>query len=444
MKNVILYGAGHNMRFALNYLASVDIIPVCICDGCQDKWHSTVTYKNNYRGEPIELKILPFSEAIALYPDYSLYISTSFSLKCQIIEELIEYRLLDDTSRIINYEEYQKGCHWLSWLDIVLSSTTPDIKSRVCCVIDYDLLQLASNDEEVTDDRVKDSIKTYYERRSKFAKLIANGELKECKHCGNFGFMRKSNLIEKIHFAGFGVCQLKCTYCCNELFKQTEISNTIKALVKYYNELKAQDLLVPDFAFIISFGEMTINPHGNEVLDFVIENTKNAPNASMIFSNCVVYSEKIALILRNGGSLVTSIDSGTNETFKQIKGFDLFEKTLSNVKKYVADGIVWVKYIFTIDGSNANEKDIDGFIKFIAECRPALAVISYEYNMRHREVESRDVISQHILNNMGELVRKLKKIKQPYAYYGDYLSSWVKGKIEEIASNCCEESHATI
>jgi len=438
MKNVIIYGAGYNMRFALNFLASVGTTPVCICDGNQDKWHTNVIYTNYYNGgKLIELEILPFSEAITLYPDYSLYISTSFAVKCEIIEELIETGLLDDIGRIINYEEYTKGCNWLSWFDIVLSANTPEIRSRVCCVIDYDMLMLASNDEEVTDDCVKNNIKAYFERRSKFVKLIADNELNECNHCGNFGFMRKADLIETIHFARFGVCQLKCSYCCHEHFRKTEISNTIKAFVKYYNELKAQNLLTSDFTFIISFGEMTINPLGNEVFDFVIENTKKTPNASMVFSNCVEYSEKIARILRNGGSLVMSIDSGTNNTFEQIKGFDFYEKVLSNVRRYVADGIVWIKYLFTIDGSNANREDIDGYIDFITECRPALAVISYEYNMRHREVETRDVISDHVLKSMGDLVRELKRINQPYAYYGDYLSSWVRDQIEELASYEC-------
>jgi hypothetical protein len=48
LNNVILYGAGSNLSQALDFLLSVRIHPVCICDGNAELWHATVKYVDRY------------------------------------------------------------------------------------------------------------------------------------------------------------------------------------------------------------------------------------------------------------------------------------------------------------------------------------------------------------------------------------------------------------
>ena len=441
MDNLILYGAGGNMFRTLDFLASVGITPVCVCDGNKDKWHTVITYSNYYRGgmathnngeDPtqIELIILPFSEAIILYPDYYIYISTDFYIKCEITEQLIQSGMLDDVNRIINYEEYVRGCYWMSFMEMNLRWKTRDIESRICCSINRDVIKLASNNDEVADEFVSESISSFFLRRER---VMSGSVLEECKNCINLVFIRKTRKITRINLCGHGVCQFKCAYC-DPYYNIHDVENTYKAFAKYYNELKAQSLLSNDFAFSIALGEITVNPLENKILDFVIENTRETPNASQVISNCGVYSEKVAMILRNGGILTVSVDAGTRDSFKKIRGVDFYEQVLENIKKYISDGEVWIKYIFMRDGYNSSIEDIDGFMDFIALNRPALVMVSYDFNVITQDAKSKDIISEHILNHMAELVHKLQVIQQPYVYQGEFVSSMVRSRVESMAS----------
>jgi MoaA/NifB/PqqE/SkfB family radical SAM enzyme len=75
-----------------------------------------------------------------------------------------------------------------------------------------------------------------------------------------------------------------------------------------------------------------------------------------------LYDEKIKeLVSRPGSHLNISVDAGTPETYKQIKGLDVFEKVFSNIEKYSETASVSCKYIFI--PQNSNDTDIMGFIQ---------------------------------------------------------------------------------
>jgi len=423
-KNVILYGVGNNVVSAFECLMSTGNIPVCLCDGNREKHYKKMKFFNRFHNtmnsDIVELEILPITEAVQRFPDYYLYISPSFAVKCEIIEFLLSENIIQNTDRIMNYEEYVRGCIWINAFDIWLRSDSNSIENRVCCSTDEEKIILGYNDQDITDDKVRENIEKYFMRRKRFFELQG---LKKCKNCVAFTYIPKTEYINRIVLDGNGICQSKCTYCSFEKYKIRDIENYVKFFIKTCEELKKQGLLASDFTFSISLGEISINPKKKLIMDYV----QNNAFGTQINSNAIKYDKGIEYLLTKGAYLIVSIDAGSVKTFKKVRGIDAYKKVLSNVKKYNAVGRVFVKYIFTIDGSNCGDNDIYGFVNFIQELKPTEPVM-ISYDMRYKGKER---VSNDIINSMVKLVQSLKNIRQKYIYAWEGISVEVQNIIEE-------------
>jgi molybdenum cofactor biosynthesis enzyme MoaA len=88
----------------------------------------------------------------------------------------------------------------------------------------------------------------------------------------------------------------------------------------------------------------------------------------IVNSNATIFSKELADTIagEEGSILQVSLDSGTRETYRAIKGVDLFEKVCENVAAYsmVNPHCVRIKYIIT----ERNVSD-SKFIAFIEVCK---------------------------------------------------------------------------
>lgn len=77
-----------------------------------------------------------------------------------------------------------------------------------------------------------------------------------------------------------------------------------------------------------------------------------------------------------------SLDCGTRETFRKIKGVDAFERVVQNLISYSvsASKAIDLKYIF-LPGINDNMSDVDGFIDIVGKCNARTVVISSDYTV---------------------------------------------------------------
>jgi wyosine [tRNA(Phe)-imidazoG37] synthetase (radical SAM superfamily) len=102
--------------------------------------------------------------------------------------------------------------------------------------------------------------------------------------------------------------------------------------------------VAPDARWIVASGEITIHPYKKRILEWV-------KNNSVVFStNGFIFDEKIASILSaNPRSVIfLSIDSGTPETWRKVKGVDNFSTVIGNLIKYrdcSRPGQIILKYI---------------------------------------------------------------------------------------------------
>ena len=137
----------------------------------------------------------------------------------------------------------------------------------------------------------------------------------------------------------------------------------------------ALDILKDDFLLEIGGGEPLLLDNLDKTIELI---SQKYPKATVQFVSNYTLENKVNklmphLINRKIKTILkTSIDCGTRETYKKIRGRDLYDTLVNNIiksaKNNAFDEII-LKYIFLEDGSNSASKDINGFIKLAKQVK---------------------------------------------------------------------------
>ncbi|MCL2204073.1 MAG: radical SAM protein [Defluviitaleaceae bacterium] len=199
--------------------------------------------------------------------------------------------------------------------------------------------------------------------------------LTDCSHLINLKKIRSINIS-----CYPSICQANCIFCdihedsknCYTNSKESEYPKKISEIIEYLIKNK---YIQDDCLFIVAPAEITLMPHKDLLLK-TIENYK-----AKFLSNGFLFDEKIANSLyKNGSSVHVSVDSGTPETFKTIKGFDLYYKVVENLVEYKKHGCVTLKYVI-IPGINDSYDDFDGAINLLKKLNMKEITLSVEYGL---------------------------------------------------------------
>lgn len=179
--------------------------------------------------------------------------------------------------------------------------------------------------------------------------------------------------IDNIEIFHWNQCNCACVYCGNR--SETKLKITTKKgkgeCVDLHKILKA---FIKEKHFAqhvnVSFvgGEPTLLKEFPDILKlFMKQNYK-----MHILSNGILYEKHIAKVIKGNKEnyMTISLDCGTEEIFKKLKGVDSFKTVIKNIQRYVKDTgenskNVIIKYII-IPGLNDNEEEI---IKWIELCK---------------------------------------------------------------------------
>ena len=188
-------------------------------------------------------------------------------------------------------------------------------------------------------------------------------------------------------------CNMKCSYCSDVYYGGKEANYS---LMRCLEEFIENDLIRNDLQIAWGGGEPAMARDFRQVIDFV--NSELKPSKQRFFSNATIYSEQIASLLRdNKASLTTSVDAGTAETFKKVRGIKQYRRVLRNLKKYfeVSPNNVVIKYIFTEDNSTFEE--ISQFAADIAEVGLAKANFLVSCNYKDEFLsEAKGIFIMHL------------------------------------------------
>jgi glycosyltransferase involved in cell wall biosynthesis/organic radical activating enzyme len=191
---------------------------------------------------------------------------------------------------------------------------------------------------------------------------INSGESTPCDSCPFLEFREWPPLneleIKYLSLEHHSVCNLHCTYCSEDYYGGRIVSYDLKETL---NMLLKGGYMNNCNLVVWGGGEPTL---GNDFDNLLKKISDEIPHAQQrILTNSVKSSQMINDLLRqNKAQIVTSIDAGTEETFKQVRGRAKLSQVCNNLVGYsqTNNHRVTIKYIFT----EGNES-LDEVIKFI-------------------------------------------------------------------------------
>lgn len=168
----------------------------------------------------------------------------------------------------------------------------------------------------------------------------------------------REETIDVVSIENHSVCNMRCSYC----------SDT------YYGGLRPQydpERLLSgmpvgkDLHIAWGGGEPVVGRGFEALFDSVARDLK--PRTQRVFTNSLMHSKSLQTALdERRTSITTSVDAGTEETFRAVRGVAGLERVLANLRRYSerCPDLVTVKYIIT--GRNKELPELDAFTGRIA------------------------------------------------------------------------------
>lgn len=191
------------------------------------------------------------------------------------------------------------------------------------------------------------SINSLYKKKYKLHEDINAGKRTPCDGCPFLEFKEWEPMgIEYVSLEYHSVCNLKCSYCSDTFNGGKKSSYDVGKLISG----------LPEGVKTVLWGggEPTLGTYFNPR-----ELINKFPNAQhRILTNAVEHSGIVESLLKeNLVYITTSLDAGTRETFKTVRGKDVFLQTFLNIDAYARANArrVTIKYILTEENSSAAE-----------------------------------------------------------------------------------------
>ena len=412
---VILFGAGRGGIIWLNKLMRSGITPAYFVD-------------NNKAGATVRFDYNSIIHTFLINTPESLLIENKAKLRIIITLETPYYEELEAQIEDMGLTEcvfpsYVICCDWIA--------------TRLHLMFDHDILTFccgSSNDfndsrpEFPYFDNAEDTILNYMQKRDEILAELNNRTTidisKPCLTCSRLkkiNYIDISDKIEAINISCYpAICQAKCVYCevytdpqnTHEKAKSSHYPKMIAEMISY---LEDTNLIDDKCVFIVTPAEITIMPHMDLILNAI------SAYRAAIATNGFLFEQKIAdSLVKNGSQICVSIDSGSKETFRLVKGLDLFEKVTNNIIKYRSYGDVLLKYNI-MAGVNDSEKDIDGFIDFLKSLGNQSMRLSFEYGLPLRTA----------FYPIVKFVERLRENGLTFSFHAYYEPSQIEGFIEQ-------------
>jgi len=230
--------------------------------------------------------------------------------------------------------------------------------------------------------------------------------------------------IKNLSIESHTLCNMKCSYCSPIYYGGLKPNYDLKTVVKELGSSNTSK----DFQVSWGGGEPVLMKQFEET--FTELNEKLKPKINMIYSNSTKYSPAIEKYLTKGKAiLTTSIDAGTIETFKKIRGIKSMNKVFENLERYyfaAKKGII-IKYILTED--NSSESEINGFLKLLEKHK--LFDCSFQISTSYKD----EILSDKLSSAAIDLYLNLLKRNVESVFFDYHLKPRLKNKLKEAIAN---------
>ena len=279
---------------------------------------------------------------------------------------------------------------------------------------------LMPNSTDITLDGILD-------RKKEVENLINVDKYEECEGCPYLQRFEKTNdeKIKYISLENFTYCNMRCSYCSPKYYGGREPSYDTDSIIS--------DLINGDYLenthIVWGGGEPTLKPK----FDIITKNLLDSDNVSKIrvLSNSLKFSEDLNDIVSNEKiRIVTSIDAGTQSTFKEIRGKGEIRKVLDNLRTYkqkiYSQENLTIKYILTED--NYYSTELHEFVKLLKE---------YEFEDNFIQISCNfklETPTDEMIYAIYELAGRLFNSGFPFVYVDDLIRDRLK-LTEQIAED---------
>ena len=278
---------------------------------------------------------------------------------------------------------------------------------------DAKLLEIKNGNTPSSDDLVT--------ARKKIFEDIQNNKSESCNGCP-FLYERNSypkftNEINHLSIEHHSVCNLRCNYCSEIYFGGKRSSYDVVKFIQYLSESGSFKNCKQ---VVWGGGEPTLDK-SFELIVNEIDKSANPNIYHRVFTNSVRYHDAIKKFLERGLiKIVTSIDSGSRENFKKVRGRDKFFDVFENLKTYssIDPSKVTIKYIFTED--NCEEKELEGFVNNCLKYNLINCCFQLSLNFKYEDLKL------SILKKISYLMGLFKKSGIKKFFCDDHISSRFK------------------
>lgn len=234
---------------------------------------------------------------------------------------------------------------------------------QICCISSHpgggNIMQIPNYRGELIDwDKI-------FQNRKQMRDGIKNGIVPE--KCTGCYYLKEQewnseNYIDEVLIGHFTHCNCNCIYCYTEKDKKFFNNNKTYNIYPVIKDMIEKGVLSKNATVTFGGGEPTILHEFEELvyllLDYDVYNIR-------IHSDGIKYSPAIEKGLKLGKiTLITSIDSGSKETYEKIKQVPCYDKVWQNMAKYAKtkNGLIRTKYVL-IPGINDSFSEIKNFLK---------------------------------------------------------------------------------
>jgi|TARA_B110000438_G_C15744604_1_gene620125 organic radical activating enzyme len=280
------------------------------------------------------------------------------------------------------------------------------------------------SEKDITEKSILDAKKKLYEK-------INNGEKNPCTGCpylyrDHWPEFNKLS-IKQLSIENTSVCSMKCSYCSDMYYGGLKSNYD---LGKVFKKLENSQIFSDEINISWGGGEpLLIENFEKNFEEITSKIDPKKPIKNMVYSNAIKHSKVLENFLKKGlATLTTSIDAGTEEVFKKIRGVKGMMKVFENLKKYndaAKKGII-IKYIFTNENYYKNEVQ-----KFIENCENYnLLNCSFQISSNFED----ENITSEVVEAAFEMYFKLKSKGVNYIFFDYHLRPrineiiWTKSK----------------
>lgn len=174
-----------------------------------------------------------------------------------------------------------------------------------------------------------------------------------CSKCERRAFRQQK--INYVTICTSMFCNSKCIYCTAHFGSKDSGYDPVPYLQMFHE----QHLFCSECYFDWGGGEPTLNPYYESTVNWLYQHGYR----QRFNTNAIVFSEMTFQALKEGkGNVRISVDSGTKETYRVVKGTNSHDVVWKNINRYCsASGEVYIKY--NIFNYNSKKKEIESFVE---------------------------------------------------------------------------------